>query len=360
MFEWAARQRPGWRPNYFLALIRWHLGDLDEARRRLTACGDAPRFAPFYAARAQLAKEDALRAQPGVRPSPGAAASASSGASELTSDPAKTNVAAPGDGRTPSVRPGSTLADLQRAALLDPAQWRYGVMLVRHFLERGDPATALTVASDYAQRFPANGTLALLRAKVLLLSGQYWAAAEILGSLHVLPAEGTTEAHALYREANLLLAVSRLQTGALDDALRLVALARQWPERLGAGKPYPADVDERLEDWLTAQCHVALKAPPKARQALNRILAFPARPKGQGTGDLIRAMALRQSGRLAEAEGLLRDWQAQDPESDLAKWGAELFAGRPAPLTASLPDLDCRVLAGIALAGFHPEPWPSE
>jgi Tfp pilus assembly protein PilF len=311
VFEWAARHRPGWQPSYFLALIRWHLGDLDEAQRLLAACGDEPRFAPFYAARAQLAKDGAA-------------------------------------------------TDLQRAAQLDPAQWRYGAMLARHALKRGDPATALAVAGDYARRFPANDTLALLRAKGLLLTGQYWAAAELLESLHVLPAEGTTEAHALFREAHLLLAVGRLQSGAFADALRLVGLARQWPEQLGAGKPYLAEVDERLEDWLTAQCYVALKDPVKARQALDRIVAVPARSKGQGVGDFIRAMALRQSGRLAEAERLLSDWQARDVGSELAKWGAELFAGRPASLTASLQDLDCRVLAGIALTGFHPAPLPRE
>ena len=72
--------------------------------------------------------------------------------------------------------------------------------------------------------------------------------------------------------------------------------------------------------------------------------------KGQGTGDLIRALALKQSGRAAEAEQLLKDWQAQDPGSELAKWGAETFAGRPAPLPASLQTLDCRVIAGVALA----------
>ena len=311
VFEWAARHRPGWQPSYFLALIRWHLGDLDEARRLLAACGDEPRFAPFYAARAQLAKDGAA-------------------------------------------------TDLQRAAQLDPAQWRYGAMLARRALKGGDPATALAVAGDYARRFPANDTLALLRAKGLLLTGQYWAAAELLESLHVLPAEGTTEAHALFREAHLLLAIGRLQSGAFADALRLVGLARQWPEQLGAGKPYLAEVDERLEDWLTAQCYVALKDAIKARQALDRILAIPARPNGQGTGDLIRAIALRQSGRLDEAERLLSAWQARDAGSDLAKWGTELFAGRPAPLTASLQDLDCRVLDGIALAGFHPDPLPRE
>jgi hypothetical protein len=189
----------------------------------------------------------------------------------------------------------------------------------------------------------------------MLLTGQHRAAAEFLSSLHVLPAEGTTEARALFHEAYLLWAVERLQAGAFDDALRLVNTAREWPERLGSGKPYPADLDERLEDWFTAQCQVGLKAPDAAQQALGKILAISARVEGQGTGDLIRALALKQSGRAAEAEQLLKDWQERSPGTDLAKWGAELYAGHAAPLPPSLKDLDCRVLAGIASARPNPE-----
>jgi len=299
VFEWAAQQHPAWQPNYFLALIRWHLGELPEARRLLAAWGDAPRFAPFYAARAQLGTDDAVR-------------------------------------------------DLQRAGQLDTAQWRYGAMLARHYLKQEQPPAALAVATDYARRFPVNDTLALLHAKTLLLTGQNQAAADLLSSLHLLPAEGTTEARALFHEAFLLLAVERLQAGACDDALRLVATAREWPERLGSGKPYPADIDERLEDWFTAQCQFTRKAPDDARQALARVLAIPARARGQGTGDLIRALALKQYGRSAEAEQLIKGWQAQAPGSDLAKWGKELFDGHPAPLAPSLTGLDCRVLAAAA------------
>jgi len=306
VFEWAMRQSPAWQPKYFLALIRWHLGQSSQARELLAAVGDEPRFAPFYAARAQLAEDNAA-------------------------------------------------TDLKRAATLDAAQWRYGAMLARDYLKRADPAAALAIATDYAQRFPANDSLALLRAKSLLLTGQHQAAAELLSALRVLPSEGTTEARALFHEANLLVAVERRQAGAFDDALRLVNTARQWSETLGAGKPYPADVDERLEDWFAAQCHFALKAPAAARQALERILAVPARTQGQGTGDLVRALALKQSGRAAEAEQFFKDWQAQAPDSDLAKWGAGLLAGRPDPLPPSLKNLACRVLAGIARAVPHRE-----
>jgi tetratricopeptide (TPR) repeat protein len=311
VFTWAAEQGPAWQPNYFLALIRWHMGELPEARRLLAAWGDQPPFAPFYAARAQLAKDNAV-------------------------------------------------PDLQRAARLDPGQWRYGVMLARHYLKHAEPDMALAVAADYARRFPTNDTLALLRARSLLLAGQHQAAAELLRSLHVLPAEGTTEARGLFRATFLSWAVDRLQAGACDEALRLIATARQWPENLGAGKPYNADIDERLEDWLTAQCEFGRKAPEAARQALDRILAVPPRTTGQGTGDLIRALALKQSGRAAEAEQLIKEWEAQEPGSDLAKWGAQLFAGQAAPLPASLKDLACRVLAGSAHAGLHPNALPGE
>jgi hypothetical protein len=350
VFEWAAQQRPAWQPSYFLALIRWHLGEQPEACQLLAACGDEPRFAPFYAARAQLALEH-FAEQTSVNPSPGLR-------------PASPHPMGTGQGEgqrplspepTPEMEAAAVARDLQLAAQLDPAQWRYGVMLARDYLKHADPAAALAVAADYARRFPANDTLALLHAKALLLTGHNHAAADLLSSLHVLPAEGTTEARALFHEAFLLLAVERLRARAFDDALRLVGTAREWPENLGAGKPYPADMDERLEDWLTAQCQFARKAPDAARQALERILVIPARTKGQGTGDLIRALALKQSGHPAEAERLLRDWQAEDPDSALAKWGAELFAGNAAPLPVSLKDLGCRALAGIARAGLHPD-----
>jgi tetratricopeptide (TPR) repeat protein len=309
VFEWAAQQRPAWQASYFLALIRWHLGEMREAQKLLATWANEPRFAPFYAARAQLASDEGVK-------------------------------------------------DLQRAAQLDPAQWRCGVMLARHYLKRDDPAAALTVAVDYARRFPANDTLALLHAKTLLLTGRNQAAAKLLSSMHVLPAEGTTEARALFHEAFLLLAVERMQAGAFDDALRLVGTAREWPENLGAGKPYSADDDERLEDWFTAQCQFARKAPDAARQALERILAVPARTRGQGTGDLIRALALKESGRRAEAEQLLKDWQAQNPDGDLGKWGAEIFSGHLVPLPVSLKDLAYRVLAGTSHAGLQPEVLP--
>jgi predicted Zn-dependent protease len=296
VFEWAAVQNRAWQPRYYLALVRWHLGEAAKARELLAACGEEPRFGPFYAARAQLLEETAPR-------------------------------------------------DLRRAAQLDPGQWRYGAMLAKHYLKRGETVAACEAAGEFARKFPANTVLALLHAKTLVLTRQYQEAANLLNSLNVLPCEGSTEARALYHQANMWLAVQQMKAGHFDRGLPLLAAAREWPERLGAGKPYPEDVDERLEDWLTYQCHLKRQAPEEARRMLDKILAFQPCSKRNGAGTIIRALALKAGGRGSEGEKLLGAWLKQEPTDPMAKWGIEVFAGRRAALPANLHDEEFRLLA---------------
>src|SRR2546423_5540403 len=129
-------------------------------------------------------------------------------------------------------------------------------MLVRLRVKRGEVTAALAQAEEYAKRFPGNGTLALLHAKTLISSGHHKVAAQLLSSFKLLPCEGNTEAHSLFRESHLMLATERLKNGAFDQALLLINKAREWPESLGAGKPYPSELDERLEDWLACECYL--------------------------------------------------------------------------------------------------------
>jgi predicted Zn-dependent protease len=218
-------------------------------------------------------------------------------------------------------------------------------MLARYYLKQNNPVAALPVAADYAQHFPTNGALALLHAKTLLANGRYQAAADLLSSLKLLPCEGNTEAHSLFRESHLMLAAEVMKTGRLDKALRLIDTAREWPESLGAGKPYPTDVDERLEDWLACQCYLKRNSSPEAEQMLSRIIAFSSRNSGGSVGEVVHALALKQSGHSSEAEQLLNDWLKDDPSNELAKWGKELLSGGSAPLPQALQDSGCRILA---------------
>lgn len=205
ILEWAATKTTSWHPRYFLGLIHWSLGDSTNALAQFNGIGNAPTFAPFYAARAELEKGTAR---------------------------------------------GQAMADLLHAAQIDPAEWRYGKALAEWALTDGRIGDAVALVAPYFKRSPRNPYISMLYARALLRNNQASEARRLLDSMVVLPYEGAGEAHALYREANLLGALVRIQTGDSTAALQLIAHAREWPERLGSGKPYPADVDERLEDLL--------------------------------------------------------------------------------------------------------------
>ena len=146
------------------------------------------------------------------------------------------------------------MADLERAARLDPAQWRFGRMLADRQLRQGAAAAALETARALLRAVPRQlhprDAAREGAPRERPLPGERGR----LARLQVIPYEGSIEGRRLYREAHLMLAVEALRKGDARGAQREIDAARLWPENLGAGKPYPADVDERLEDFLAAQC----------------------------------------------------------------------------------------------------------
>jgi tetratricopeptide (TPR) repeat protein len=295
VLRWATSRSSSWRPHYYLALVHWGAGNLDEARRLFDGCGERPDYAPFYAARS-LVLEGASRER--------------------------------------------SMADLERAAGLDPGEWRFGRMLAERQLEQGAGAAALETARRYSAQSPGNYILGMLHAKALLANGRYRESADRLARLQVIPYEGSVEGRRLYREAQLMLAVAALRKGDAQGALRSIDAARLWPENLGAGKPYPENVDERLEDFLAAQCQARRGRTTESTTFLQRILDFGGRERGAGT--LVHALALRQTGREVEGRKLLDDWSARAP-SPLATWAIRAYDGQVGPPPDAAGE-DARVL----------------
>jgi predicted Zn-dependent protease len=216
--ELATRRSDAWKPRYYLALGYWGAGRVAEAALLLTGLRSSPDFAPAYALRASL---------------PGRALA-------------------------------DQVADLERAAALDSMEWRIGKLLTERYLEASDTTRAVQVASRYAARFPQSYILGMTRVRALMAAQRYAEADAVLEKLTIIPYEGSAEGHALYREAKLMLAIDAMRAAKWDDARRLIAAAREWPERLGAGKPYDADLDERLENWLAADLARRVGAPEAA------------------------------------------------------------------------------------------------
>ncbi len=301
VFEWAIKRTSNWRPRYYLALILWDRGETKRALDLLNACGDTPDFAPFFAARAKL--------------------------EEVSSR-------------------DRALVDLRRAASLEPAEWRYGRLLAERAIEDHAYDEALALAGRYSAASPENSILGLLHVRTLLLTRRFTDAIDLLGRLNVLPHEGATEARGLYREAHLMAAVEHMKAGGFDAALQRVAEAREWPERLGVGKPYPADTDERLEDYLAAQC-LARQGRTAESDALLGKLALNGRAR-PGVGRIVAALAADSLGQPSDAERILAPWLDGRPDPRLVAWVRQAMSGQHPAWPAGAPSTEeWRVLAEL-------------
>ncbi|MEO6313733.1 MAG: DUF5107 domain-containing protein [Chitinophagaceae bacterium] len=207
--QWFVKATGDWQPTYLLALIEGACGNMTKAAALLNECGEQPLDANFYAARARLVASDSVAVE----------------------------------------------KDLKKSIALDRQQWRSNKQLTEHYNKEERYGLALAIVQPYYQKHPANYIMGMLLAKTYLFNQQYAAAAKVLDKIVVIPYEGATDGRRLYKEAHLMLAVLHLKTNNYKKAIDEISIARQWPERLGVGKPYQEDIDERLEHFLLLQCY---------------------------------------------------------------------------------------------------------
>jgi hypothetical protein len=118
---------------------------------------------------------------------------------------------------------------------------------------------------------------------------------------------------------------------------------------LGAGKPYPNEVDERFEDWLEAECLLRQGKVPEAQSLFGRFVA--AERGSEGTRALMAALALKKLGNQVEADQRFKSWSESEKDKNVVEWARHVFAGEPGAWTGPLPsNLELRVLIE-ALAG---------
>ena len=281
-----------WKLKYHLALIEWNDNNVSTAKKLFDECGAEPQHAPFYAARAALYNRSNAEKESG---------------------------------------------DLKHAIALDPAQWRYARSLVLLYLSQNQVSNAVSLAAAYHRKLPQNYLIGMLYAKTLILNNQYNNALTELQKINMLPAEGSTEGRQLYKEALLMLALGQMKTGKYQKALDYIALARLWPENLGAGKPYDEDIDERMEDWLAYQNYVHLKNDASAGQMLDNILSFDKKQGDQSNitaNNLITAWAFEKKGVPGQGQIYLQKLLEKNPGNVWAQWMMNAYNGK----TYTLPD----------------------
>ncbi|MEO8582499.1 MAG: DUF5107 domain-containing protein [Flavitalea sp.] len=267
-----------WLLKYHLALIQWGANNKTAARKLFDQCGEQPVFAPFYAARAKLYDV--------------------------------------GDS-------GKVLKDIQKAHTIDGKQWRYGRSLINYYTALNQNEKALTIAAQEYKKYPDNYILGMSYINVLVLNRQYATAEKLLNTISILPNEGSTAGRQLYHEVKLMMAIADMKKNHLKKGLQHIDEARKWPERLGSGKPYEEDIDERLENWMAYKFLGKMNDKTGEQQMLDKIIAYTPKIKVVGrptVNHMVTALALKITGKDEVAKELLNDVLAKHPNSAVAKW----------------------------------------
>ena len=284
VLEWASTQSDSWKPDYYLALVLKDKNRVTESNTLFMQLNNTPDYAPFYAARAELMKNDSVQAA----------------------------------------------LDLKKAIQIDKEEWRYHKLLANHYITFHENEKALAVARSYYRTHPGNYIIGMLYAKTLLLNKRYNEADLQLSKLAIIPFEGATEGRELYREAKLSLAMQEMKLNNYKKALQKIIEAKIWPENLGVGKPYAEDIDTRLEDWMSYLSYLHLKNSIESEKALKKILQFmPQVENGVSNflpaNHLVTAWALKQTGQANDSNKWLDEQIKKFPENKSFQWARDVF-----------------------------------
>jgi len=259
VYRWAMDRRPeDWKPRYYLGLVFWGKGRIEEAEELLAGCDEAD-FAPLFMAR---------------------------GALREAKDPA------------------SARTDFERAVSLDGADWRARHALVNFHLRQAAAGDALAAARAAVERFPDDGPLRVDLVKSLMASGLYGEAAGIMDGIEALPYEGASEIHGLYVQTQIRLALEKIRSRDFSAAVVHLDRSKEYPERLGTGAPFDPDV--RLQDALSALCLDRLgdRAGVVARRKAVAEFTLRTWPE-PGPHAYFGGLALREQGEREKADRLL-------------------------------------------------------
>jgi tetratricopeptide (TPR) repeat protein len=278
VLRWAAvKMASDWKPRYYLGLIDWSKGRLEDARRAFDACGSVD-FAPFHLALGHL-------------------------------------------------DPSNALEHFTRALETDEGEWRAWHGRSDRLIVMERTTEALEVTGKALERFPGHMVLAMDRARALHQAGRYGDCLALLEMLEVLPYEGAWEAHDLFVRSHLRLAMQSISDEKYPQALEHLDAGRKYPEHLGTGRPF--DPDFRLHDFLAALCRERMDDADGAARLREEIIDYTQR---SGTGrnplDGLGIVVMNRFGDGTEARKLLKSLETRFPEDPVLAWSRAVLSGK--------------------------------
>ncbi len=236
VFQKALAARPSdWKPKYYLGLVYWGKGRLEEARDLFAMC-EGSDFGPFFMTRGSLFEP---------------------------------------------VDPAYALIDYRKAVEIDGMDWRARHNLTGFFLRHARNREALTVARTAEEDFPGETLLRIDLVRALLAEREFAEAAGILDEINSLPYEGASDIHRLYLEIHVALGLEAVGKRKWSAAIDELEKSKLYPENLGTGKPFEPDF--RLQDYLIALCYDRLGRKDAAEETRQGIYDYTIRHQGENT-----------------------------------------------------------------------------
>jgi tetratricopeptide (TPR) repeat protein len=247
----------------------------------------------------------------------------------------------------------SDLADLKKAVDLDKQGWRYYKLLGEYYINHDQYEDALAVVQPFYHAHAENYVIGILYAKTLLLNKHYKECSDLLSKIDILPFEGATIGRELYHEAELMQAIEQIHAKNYTSALAFINDAKKWPLNLGVGKPYPENLDERLEDWMSYLCYEQLGKKEEAQESLQKVVQF--KPKIENTvsnslpaNDLVTAWAMEKLDGRPKAAEWLNEQVKLYPGNKIIQWCKQTFEDKQ-PVKTEINDPGIRLVERLML-----------
>ncbi|HUX97359.1 MAG TPA: DUF5107 domain-containing protein [Bacteroidales bacterium] len=271
--EWAVSNNKSWKFRYYLALNLITIQRREEGLKILRDCRQEPDYAPFYLTRAALM---------------------------IPMDDAQ------------------QLADLQRASSLDPNDWRAASKLIQYYSDRKDYKTMLTLSTAAYKKYKGNSAIEVQQVVALINNGQYANSLKLLDGMTILPGEGAREGKVIYEQASLLMSMDLIARKKYTDAIKMIDKSKEWPEKLGVGKPY--EVDTRIQDYLNIYCLDKMNRKSETEPLKKSISEFTGRRRGPSYSNILTVRLLNNMGNKAAADEMIK--KMAESSVPAQKWAA--------------------------------------
>jgi len=268
---WALSKNTNWKFKYYLAMNYVAIQRDEDAIRLFQSCGQEPDYAPFYLTRAAMLRSKDEKQE---------------------------------------------FMDLHTAQKLAPDDWRTINKLIDYYDSRQNYQMTLTISTEAIKKLKDNPALGIQYAIALINNGQYAKSLKTLEGMNILPSEGARLGKVVFEQASLFLSMDLIKNKKYGEAIKMIEKSKEWPENLGAGKPF--DVDTRIQDYLKIFCLDKLNRKSETTVLQKSVIDYTNQQMAPSFSNILAIKLLMEKGENEAANTLIQKMGNSD--NPVQKW----------------------------------------